>query len=428
LGNRLQQQLTGGSVSIGTTQLVVDPATNRISGFTYDNAGNMTHDATAAYTFDGANRLTKINGGPPTYTYIGPLRIKKVVGGTTATYVYSGTKPIAEYVGGSLSREYIYAGRQLLATIAGANTTYHHPDHLSNRAETDSTGTVTRSFGHFPFGEAWYEPSATDKLKFTSYENDSGTGETGLNYAISRYHASGQGRFIGADPVAGRLDAPQSLNRYEYAMNDPVNAVDPAGLAPMMWMCTTPMRNIWWTDGGDHVHIGKLIDNCKLVALVPWGSPDWANTLKKKLKNFGKSHCNDVFNAVIAGYSTKDFLKSVDSTNTYDIPSSDAPLASFTQDDVSGNGNGTSLFRTVSGHVAVTISNGTRPAIILGPDFFMEDKGTQGNDLVHEELHAYTGWNDQEIFDAFSDYGLEHKNRGTSDISNWIANDCTRTP
>jgi RHS repeat-associated protein len=69
-----------------------------------------------------------------------------------------------------------------------------------------------------------------DGWKFTSYENDSGTGETGLNYAQFRYHASGQGRFMSADLMSGNILSPQSLNRYAYVANDPVNLVDPLGL------------------------------------------------------------------------------------------------------------------------------------------------------------------------------------------------------
>ncbi len=107
----------GGNVTIGQPNFVIDPATNHItnSGYTYDAAGNLTHDANDAYTYDGANRLTKVDAGPPTYTYFGPLRIKKVVGATTTTYIYSGAKPIPEYVGTnnpSLSKEYIYVKRE----------------------------------------------------------------------------------------------------------------------------------------------------------------------------------------------------------------------------------------------------------------------------------------------------------------------------
>jgi len=98
-----------------------------------------TPDATAAYAYDGAKRLIAINSTVAAYGYFGAARIKKVTGATTTRYVYSGGKPIAEYVNGANvtapSTEYIYAGSQLLVTIAGSTTTYHHPDHLSNRAK-----------------------------------------------------------------------------------------------------------------------------------------------------------------------------------------------------------------------------------------------------------------------------------------------------
>jgi RHS repeat-associated protein len=182
--------------------LTVNSATNRITntGYTYDNAGNMTSDSANTYTFDGANRLTRINGTGPAYIYFGPQRIKKV------------------------------AGWQLLATIVGNTTTYHHPDHLSNRAESNSSGTRTRTFGHLPFGDLWYETGTADKWKFTGYERDSGTGETGLDYANFRYYASGLAKFLSPDPLAGKIKMPASLNRYSYALNDPVSLFDPTGL------------------------------------------------------------------------------------------------------------------------------------------------------------------------------------------------------
>jgi RHS repeat-associated protein len=243
-GNRLTQSMLAGDPSfpVGQPTLMINSATNQITnpGYTYDYAGNMTHDATAAYAYDGANRLTSVNTTAAVYSYFGPQRIKKVLGSNTTRYIYSGTKAIAEYTNTgnnppTLSAEYVYAGSQLLVTIAGSTTTYHHPDHLSNRAETNSSGTRTRTFGQLPFGETWYETGTADKWKFTGYERDSGTGETGLNYANFRYHAPGLGRFTSADLLGGGVGAPQSLNRYTYALNDPVNLIDPLGLYCAIW-------------------------------------------------------------------------------------------------------------------------------------------------------------------------------------------------
>ena len=59
---------------------------------------------------------------------------------------------IAEYANGSLSKEYVYSGSQLLATIAGTTTTYHNRDHLSVRQNTNASGSGVGRQGHFPFG------------------------------------------------------------------------------------------------------------------------------------------------------------------------------------------------------------------------------------------------------------------------------------
>jgi RHS repeat-associated protein len=97
---------------------------------------------------------------------------------------------------------------------------------LSNRAETNAAGTAIRTFGHFPYGETWYETGTADKWKFTNYENDA---ESGLNYAGARFQSSGLGGFTSVDPLGGHVHIPQTLNHYPYAGNDPVNLIDPTG-------------------------------------------------------------------------------------------------------------------------------------------------------------------------------------------------------
>jgi RHS repeat-associated protein len=231
-GNRLSQTLTGGNLSAYQPNLLVDPATNRIMspGYQYDASGNMTSDGFNNYSYDAANRLVQINGGKAAYTYFGPFRIKKLTGTDSTVYIYDGDKPVVEYLNGTVSRENVYAGSQLLATIAAGATTYHHPDHLSDRAESNASGAITRTFGHLPFGDAWYETGTPDKIKFTTYESDNLSGETGLNYALFRHQSPTLARFISADLLGGNPEFPQSLNRYSYVANDPVNLVDPSGL------------------------------------------------------------------------------------------------------------------------------------------------------------------------------------------------------
>lgn len=73
--------------------------------FRNDRAG----DSSASYTVDGAR-----------------IRIKRVSGGTTTIYVFSGSKVVAEYENGAAPNspacEYIHLGSQLLAKIEGGRT------------------------------------------------------------------------------------------------------------------------------------------------------------------------------------------------------------------------------------------------------------------------------------------------------------------
>jgi RHS repeat-associated protein len=185
--------------------------------------------------YDAENRvLSATNGGASgTYTYDGKsLRVKKASGSTTTVYIFSGSKVIAEYDNGaapsSPSREYIYSASRLLAKIDSSGTKYYHQDHLSNRVVADSSGNALEQFGHYPFGESWYNAS-NDKLLFTTYERDA---ESGNDYAMMRSYVNRLGRLSSPDPVPGSFTNPQSLGRFAYVLNDPINLIDPWGLDP----------------------------------------------------------------------------------------------------------------------------------------------------------------------------------------------------
>ena len=93
----------------------------------------------------------------------------------------------------------------------------------------DRYGNVLGLQAHLPFGEDFGESGTQEKHHFTLYERD---GESANDYAKNRLYSFSLGRFLSADPcVAGASAAdPRSWNRYSYAMNVPINRVDPEGL------------------------------------------------------------------------------------------------------------------------------------------------------------------------------------------------------
>jgi RHS repeat-associated protein len=247
-GNRLNQGVTAGIAPSNPLSFATTPApptnppggayTNRPDGYSFDASGNMLNDGSNTLTYDADNCLVSAaNSGFGTSTYscdARGIRVKKALqSGTTTVYIFSGGKDIAEYdytsgspSPSSPSREYIYLGAQLIATIQGSSTNYHHSDHLSVRVTTDANGNKIGEQGHYPYGELWYATNTTTKFIFTSYERDS---ESGNDYAMARFYINRFGRFSCVDPSLGRPADPQSWNRYTYARNNPVNITDPSG-------------------------------------------------------------------------------------------------------------------------------------------------------------------------------------------------------
>jgi len=135
--------------------------------------------------------------------------------------------------------------------FVSAGTQYFHQDQLgSTRVITDSTGSKIGEQGHFPFGKSWYAPNTTTKWAFTGYERDS---ESGNDNALARYDASRLGRFLSPDPLGGDISNPQSLNRYAYVWNNPLNLVDPSGLTPEFGdpgFCTADQQTCGGLGGG----------------------------------------------------------------------------------------------------------------------------------------------------------------------------------
>lgn len=213
----------------------LDPANNRMASgqdYTYDAAGNVITDAEGrTFTYDAENKQVEVeNSFSQTvgqYFFDGDgKRIKKIVPltGEVTVFVYDAS--------GALIGEY-----STVVETQDPKVQYLTADHLGTpRINTDQYGQVVSRTDYMPYGEeiiALGGRTSTDKYVtddvrqgFTGYENDA---ETGLDYAQARMYAKGLGRFLGSDLVAGRVQNPQSLNRYVYVWNNPINLTDSTG-------------------------------------------------------------------------------------------------------------------------------------------------------------------------------------------------------
>jgi RHS repeat-associated protein len=200
---------------------------NHVTGspYNYDAAGNMMHDNNNAYTFDAENRLTTGNG--TTFTHDGDdWRVKKSSGELEWHDTSCGGDLVDVFdLSGNLKAEYYYVGHMLFAS----RSFYYFGDNVDSvRVITDTTGNVQRESDYYAFGgELPVVTTISDVRKFNGKKRDT---ETSLDYSHFRMSNSTLGRWLSVDPVGADLRQPQTLNRYAYVANNPVNKIDPQGL------------------------------------------------------------------------------------------------------------------------------------------------------------------------------------------------------
>jgi RHS repeat-associated protein len=156
-------------------------------------------------------------------------RVGKNVGNVDSEYVYDQDGKLNSVFGnGTFQRGYVYIGGQPLAEYFENKTYFVHGDHLgSTRLLTRLDQSIREKDDYYPYGELTTTVSTGDILKFTGKERDS---ESGLDNFGARYNASTMGRFMSPDPLGGSLVDPQTLNKYSYVRNNPINLTDPTGL------------------------------------------------------------------------------------------------------------------------------------------------------------------------------------------------------
>jgi RHS repeat-associated protein len=236
-----------------------EPPTAAAVSYTWDDSGNRTAANSQTFTYDERNRL--VSGPKGTYDWSARGTLEAIDGSSETTeFEYDALGRLTDYDGAityqhdSLNRVatrsgtgFVYAGTELdpvatdedsllsrgpggglmaasdgtQASLAGLN---RHGDFgfafdaqgaLSGSSVFDPFGEVDGAAGTIP-GEAGFQADFTDP-------------QSGLVWMGARWYSPEDGAFTSRDTVSGVLQTPISLNRYTYALGDPLEYMDPDG-------------------------------------------------------------------------------------------------------------------------------------------------------------------------------------------------------
>ena len=253
VGNRLQRDGERQNSLFGANNELMEDSTYR---YVYDDNGNLvrkvhkTSGEIIKYSWDRENRLVRIEeylndtaalSKEVSYRYDGlgrriEKRVQTSIGIDTVRYVYDGEDIVAEYSVRSQIEAYYVHGQGIdvpLSMVRDNRHYYYHQDGLNSIAMlTDSSGTPVQHYAYDAYGSiSTYSanglPAMGNSLiknpyTFTGREYDE---ESGLYYFRARLYSPTSGRFLSEEPLG--IDGP---NLYWYALNNPMNFIDPTGL------------------------------------------------------------------------------------------------------------------------------------------------------------------------------------------------------
>jgi RHS repeat-associated protein len=159
----------------------------------------------------------------------------------TTTHKYAGDGDTADWmVDGSTTTRYVGgAGGLSVAEVVGGATTWVLPaPHGEVWTHTDSTGTVTATFGYDEYGVTLQAPSGTqgvDRYGLLGKQQRETDPTTGLILMGVRVYDPALGRFLSVDPVHG-----DNATAYDYVYGDPINsfALDGRACRGPKWLKT----------------------------------------------------------------------------------------------------------------------------------------------------------------------------------------------
>ena len=238
-GNRWDQNVTAGSGP--APQLTINTSTNQITGggYAYDAAGNMTNDGYHSYTYDAEGNMTAVDGGSTLTAVYDALnhKVRAKTANSTLEFLFDQSNRVtSNWTSATVANEahIFWDGAQLAFRSGNGDTYFAHKDWVNtDRVHSGPSGTVGATYTSLPWGDGGLMNYSDGYAgwDFARFADMDANLESSTYHATLRQYAQTPGRWMSPDPYAGSYDFgnPQSLNRYAYALNNPLFFFDPVG-------------------------------------------------------------------------------------------------------------------------------------------------------------------------------------------------------
>jgi RHS repeat-associated protein len=221
--------------------------------YTYNGDGNLTSDGTNTYSWNDRGQLSSIAGSSSASFVYDPFgRTQSATGGgSTTSDLYDGLNVVEELSGGTPTADLLTGGLDQvlqLTTASGVSSSVLADQLGSTIGLANASGSIATRYSYTPSGIVSVSgASSPNTFEFAGTQNEG----TGLYPIGARYYSPSLGQFVSQDP-SGFNGGTTDL--YQYAYDNPVNAVDPLGLGNCAhWYDVSCQIGNAWNDTGGPV-------------------------------------------------------------------------------------------------------------------------------------------------------------------------------